>query len=539
MEIEPELLIAHGFVKKEAKDKYKGKTPEEIKEFIVKLKKEKGTKEVLKQLAEDAESDMMELAKDQMVQVFYPKPLNKYHLIYENFNTSLEPIYFWALNHLQTDLGFPNVYKLTDIFSASEHSSFYGAAGQRLALAQDNVQKYLALIGQFVRNDLFQLVRDIKWIKERLRYHEDSQKGLDAAEMTLKGIWVDLIDGKVQGQPVSANVFQMAQQLQFTALPDFFFGVKPKKIEDLDKEVDKLGISLPVKNVLKRKLHQYMIWKEENFKELRQRELFELKYLRQHYNILKMYLAWVKPYLQHAERLREDLSKTSSADLIASFEGSLIDIEIMGTAIPEGNKEYYACILLSFNYRTKPSMDYSDPSRYHRGPVHVGETTVTWRAYAWNDEDIQKFMNYKEKQDLMSLAEVDNTVKATIDAIGEDLWKYLGEAEEKIPYSEQEISDIAGKTGLTREEAKLLLERKKPQEAPKKQGFFEPFTAIGKGFGEIFSFSLPKGTGSSAKEAAKKAAKKDKEKKAAEGMAKKLLWVHYENFKKTHGMTTW
>ncbi len=537
MSEEHELLVTHGFVKGDAKGKYKG-TPEEIKEYLEKLKNEKGLKAVSEQVMKDADTDFMELAKDQMVMVDYPKPLNKYHLIYENFHTSIEPIYFWSLNHLQKDLGFPNVHKLTDVFTAAEHSSFYGAAGQRLGLAQDKVQSYLALIGQFVRNDLFQLVRDLRWIDERLQYHEDARKGMEAAEITLKGIWVDLVDGKVQGQAVSANVFQMAQQLQFTSLPDFFFSVHPKKPEDVDKMVNEIGVPTTVKNVLKRKLHQYVIWKDSNFKELRQRKMFELKYLRQHYNILKMYLAWLKPYLHHAERLRDDLSKTASANLISSFEGSLVDIEILGSAIPEGNKEYYACILLTFNYRTRPSMDYSDPSRYHRGPLHVGETTVTWRAYAWKEEDMDRFIKMKERMDLMSLGEVDNTIKSTIDAIGEDLWKYLKESEETVPYSEQEISEIAGKTGLSREEARALLQRKKPENKPEQPGFFAPFTDIGKGFKEMFGLPSNKKV-PSRKDAEKNAAKDAKEKASAEKQAKKMLWVHYENFKKNHGMLAW
>lgn len=539
MRDEEELLVMYGFTKESAKGKYKG-SPEEIKEYLEKLKKEEGVKKVKEQISEDADTDFMELAKDQMVKVSYPKPLNKYYLVYENFHTSIEPIYFWSLDFLQKDLGFPNVYKLTDVFTAAEHSSFYGAAAQRLGLAQDKVQSYLALIGQFVRNDLFQLVRDLRWIDERIKYHEDARAGVEAAEITLKGIWVDLVDGKVQGQQVTANIFQMAQQLQFTSLPDFFFSIHPKNAEEVDKLVDSAGIpTKTVKNVLKRKLHQYIVWKDANFKELKQRKLFELKYLRQHYNILKMYLAWLKPYLHHAERLKEDLSKISSAELISSFEGSLVEIEILGSAIPKGNKKYYSCILLTFNYRTRPSMDYTDASRYHRGPLHVGETTITWRAYAWTEEQINNFIKLKERMDLMSLGEIDNTIKSTIDAIGEDLWKYLKQAEEEISYSEQEISEIAGKTGISREEVREVLQRKKPKKEEKKPGFFDPFISIGKGFKEMFNLSLPKLELGNKKKIQKNKKEEEEEKKRAEKQAKSLLWAHYEVFKKAHGMLTW
>jgi len=185
-----------------------------------------------------------------------PKPANRYYLVYESPHQSIEPLYFWCLQHLTMDWGFPIVDKITDIFTAAEHSSFYGAAGQRLGLAQDKVGQYLATIGKMVK-DLFQLVRELRWIDERLQISRAAM-GVDkdgnplkdkqgkeiglvpAAETTLKGLWVDLVDGVVGGQRTGSNLFIMQQQLQFTALPDLFFSIHPKKREDVDKVVDEI-----------------------------------------------------------------------------------------------------------------------------------------------------------------------------------------------------------------------------------------------------------------------------------------------------------
>ena len=69
------------------------------------------------------------------------------------------------------------------------------------------MSQYLQQIGQFIRRDLFQLVRDIRWIDERITFHADAREGQESAEITLKGLWTDLVDGVVQGQRVSANIF--------------------------------------------------------------------------------------------------------------------------------------------------------------------------------------------------------------------------------------------------------------------------------------------------------------------------------------------
>ena len=49
----------------------------------------------------------------------YPQPLARYSLVYQTYSMSMEESYFWVLNHLRVDLGFPLVKKVKDIFSAS------------------------------------------------------------------------------------------------------------------------------------------------------------------------------------------------------------------------------------------------------------------------------------------------------------------------------------------------------------------------------------------------------------------------------------
>jgi len=508
-------LIEHGFASdklskdypafKSAKDALKKKILNNIEK-----KAKKSKKDLFEQYANH---DSFEIARDQIMTVDYPKPVNRYYLIYEADHVSIEPMYYWLLGHLQYDWGFPVVHKVTDIFTASEHSSFYGASAQRLGLAQDKVQQYLATIGQFVRKDLFQLVRDLRWIDERLKFHEDARKGLSSADITLKGIWTDVVDGVVQGNRVSPNIFQLSQQLQFKSLPDWFFAKHPQRTEYIDKMAEAIQTTRVNKDILKRKWQQYLGWREENYKELKHRKNFELRYLRQHVNIIKMYMAWLKPYMRHIERLRADVTKVERADLIASFEGSMVEIEVLAQKIPEGNKDFYTCIVATFEYRARPKMEFHAEGYQHRGPVHVGELKLSMRNYAWTEDEIKSYIAMKDKEDIEMLKNIDSSIKATMDALGGDFEKYLKEAGEVV---EQEIADEV---------------KQKPE------SIFQPFVEIGKGFKDMTTVFIPKG-----RKPAKPKQEKERftaEKKKAQKDGKKIMWQCYKNFKKAHRMITW
>ncbi len=521
-------LIKHGFTKPSFRQDYPDwdKWDDE--------KKAKLLREMSDSQAEKyADHDSLEIQRDQMMTLDYPSPKNKYYLIYEVPHESIEPIYFWSLGHLTYDWGFPIIHKISDIFTASEHSSFYGASAQRLGLAQDKVAQYLATIGKMIK-DMFQLVRELRWIDERKRYYEDAEQGHEGAEIALKGLWTDMVDGVVGGQRTSSNLFVMAQQLQFSALPDVFFsthvtkktvaklkGKEPKDVKDeevrsmVDTIVDKQceGFNKELKNILKRKIYQYLVWKSETWLEIQQRRRFTLDYLRQHFDVIKMYMTWVKPYLKHIQKLGADVSKLSSAELIAAFEGSLIEIEILGQKIPEGNKDYYSCVLLTFQYRTRPQMQFSQEGGFHRGPLHQGETKIFWRAYGWNQKQIDDFKKMKEEEDMELIASIDKSLHAAMDALGDDLKKYLKEAE-------------------------AMHQEKKEEKTPEKRAnLLAPFKDVTKGFTETFGALIPakKKGGSPAEE---KSRKKKEEANAIKG-ASFTVWQHYKNFKKAHRMLTW
>lgn len=541
-----ERLVAFGFTRKGAdsvqlgdeKIKIEGKTPQEKLDFIKKKRDELKDKaaDFDKALEKIAEHHELEVAKDQLLYTEYPDPISCYQMSLESWHQSIETYYYWCLNFLG-DLGFPVIDKINDCFSAAEQSSFYGASGQRLGLAQDKIGSYLATIGKMIK-DLFQLVREMRWIDERLEIYRGAF-GIDkegkpllgengkptgprtADELSLKGLWVDLVDGVVGGQRTGSNLFNMATQLQFTALPDLFFNVSPLSGKDVDRVVkEQLGedFNEQVKNVLKRKLTQYLAWKEATFAEMKNRRKFTLDYLYQHYNVIKLYKTWIRPYLKHVERLTGQEDLLGNARLISSFESNLVEIEILARTRPAKVKEHYACILLTFEYHTKPQMQYPGDQGYHRGPIHVGTTRITWRSYAWNDEQIKNYIAMRDHEDLKLLESIDANLKSAMEQLGKDIETYLEEAK-----------------GLKKEEPK--------KEEKKGASILEPFTAVGKGFAEAFGSlipgtSLPSFLKGSGKKTDDKEKKKD-DQKTASGTAKALAWAHYNVFKKAHGLLSW
>lgn len=452
----------------------------------------------------------------QKVKSGYPEPLGRYRLYVEGFNISIEEPYFWLLDYLKYMWGYSHIDKIVDMFAAAENSAFFGVSQQRIGLQQDKVSQYLATIGKMVK-ELFQLVRELRILDERLGYYQDSftmSKSSESAEITLKGIWVDMVE---QGAKNPASVYGMAREVQFTTLPDLFFSTHPNRQEDVDEVVDRDRgqFNRKVREVLKRKLRTFLAWKEHTFEELKTRRLFTLKYLRQHYEIIKMYMTWVKPYLKNIQRLHMDLTKMDSADILAAFETSMIEVEILArkpvAKVTYGGVEtnVHQCILVHLLFRTRPEMSYQQEG-YQRGPIHVGRVMMNFRAYAWTDKEIELYKKYKDMEDFKLMGMIDGAVKAAMDALGDELLRYLEQAGEHI-------------------------EREKPNEV--KLPSAVPRASILKGFKEMFT--------SASKVSGPRRAKADEEfklslaKKKAGSGAKSSMWNIYHHFKKHHGMLNW
>ncbi len=442
----------------------------------------------------------------------YPKPTNRDRMYVEGYNMSIEEPYFWVLHYLRYFCGFTKFEKITDIFAAAENSSFFGSSQQRLGAQQDKVSQYLATVGKMVK-ELFQLVRELRVLDERLSYYVDSYRekspSRESAEITLKGIWVDMVE---QGAKNPASVYGMAREVQFTTLPDLFFSTHPVKQEDVDVYVETYRgeFNRKVREVLKRKLRTFLTWKEHTFEEIKNRRKFTLKYLRQHYEIIRLYMAWVKPYLRNVQRLQMDQKQMDTVDLLVAFETSIIEVEY----IAHMDTDVSPVVLMSFWFRTRPEMSYQQEG-WQKGPLHVGRVHINFRSYGWTKEEIEKYKEMKKEEEFKLLGLIDGSVKAAMEALGDELMRYLAEAGEDSvkprPESDKLSKDEKGNPAMLR--------------------ILNPFKSIN---------DLLKPVKSSSKKASPKAAAEIAAKKASSGKkAISLMNSVYQHFKKHHAMLNW
>ena len=481
-----------------------------------------------------ADIDNHEEAPTVFVDSAFPKPESRRHLVTESYQLNVEESYFWLYNFI-TEKGYADVIKVSDYFTSSESSAFFGINQQRLAAQQEKVAQYLGTIANMIKS-LFQLVREMRILDERLDLYKQSfEKKDQTAEVSLKGYWIDLVEG---GPKNPASVYGMARDLGFATLPDLFFSAPVMTSEGVDAHIKTLEFNRKVKEVLSRKLKVFLIWKEHTYKELADRRKFTLKYLHQHYNVINMYSQWIIPYLKNIKRMTHK-DFTDHPELIAGFEGTIMEIELLAVKNMEAKTEYVSCVDIYFFYRTQPAMSFQTEG-YNRGPLHVGKIEIDFRGYAWSKEQIKKYQEFRkaEKQDI--LMSLNQSVKDAYEALGTDLQNYLAEAKKY-----QEEGKLAGK---------------KPEAVkPESTNPFTPFMQIGGGFLDLFGgffqvrcpkcgrmspFSASNCQGCGAPFAKK--TKKDPTKYKlftdytdAKSTAVKDVWTTYNTYKKAHRMITW
>ncbi|MBI2143913.1 hypothetical protein HYU17_02050 [Candidatus Woesearchaeota archaeon] len=472
----------------------------------------------------------------------YPAPEFRHRVVVEAINAYIEEAYFWTIDEIRLGRNFNKFVKITDVHAASAQSAFFGVSEQRLSLQQEKAAGYLRGISEMLKA-LFQIVRELRIIDERMGYYKHtferkSEEDAVGSEITLKGVWIDQVEGGVKNP---ASVFGLSQTVGFSVLPDLFFRarsddtgadkVKPegydafvkKVIDESDKAVAKMeGFNEKVKEVLKRKLTQYYMWKLRTFRELDARRKFTIRYLRQHYDTIKLYMGWIKPYLRNIAKLQmaEKLIEGDKAyELITAFEGALMEVEVLTYKHNPGRK-FHPCILLNIFYRTTPSLTYVQEG-YQRGPAHTGKFDMTFRGYAWSDEQIKNYIRMKEEEDLKMLGMINEDIKASMDALGDELKQYLKEAGETFPEDEAKEPE------------------KKPSNSP-----LEPFIGVFGGVKDIFSAFG--GIRPAGKQSVKKQITGGKSDVQLAGEledvkveVKSAIYGIYHNYKKLHGMLTW
>lgn len=433
------------------------------------------------------------------------KPLESYNLVIEAPQAGVEKFYFWSLQFLsgKSPFGFEyKVEKIKDVFSATETSSYFGATEQKKGMQQEKAAQYLRGISEMLKG-LFQIVRELRIVDERLDYYNKSNERDKDAEVALKGIWVDMVEG---GAKNPSSVYGLAREVGFAILPDLFFSIHPKDKDSIEIEVNGfnnkkgLGLNRKQREIVGRKLFQYLVWKERTEKEIKTRRNWSLKYLRQHYNVIKLYMNWVRPYLRNVAKLELLQRSSETPELVTAFDTTLIELELIGYN-EKKFKHFYPALVIKFKYTAMPQMAYQEEGGV-KGAIHTGKTEITYQAYALTKEQIEEYKKKQESDDIELLGNLDETMKS----LGDEFKKYLEEGGEKFK------------------------EEEKPKEPEIKHlSMLEPFTSLGGAFKELISF-----TGFKKHEKQPKINLSEKQK--AEEQAKTLIFVMYDVTKKVNGM---
>src|SRR3989338_5400145 len=253
-----------------------------------------------------------------------PKSLGEHKVVYDSSSETLEPIYFYLLDLLDTRGLDPE--KIIDNFSSSPGSGHFAELGQRATIMQQQGSKILGDVNTVLRSVL-NIIYDLKEFRIRLE-HYDNLKSKDndmvqATMLSLKQIWLDKVDITRGNSSVKAMAFQGG----FQTLLHAFLAIKDESLKD--DNGNEIDLNDVVKRILRPRIQEFNIWVEQSEKELRKRYELERTYLRSQVNSLKLYSRWAKPYLKAAQQLEmKDMSK--DAALVKTFNTILLELTLLG-----------------------------------------------------------------------------------------------------------------------------------------------------------------------------------------------------------------
>lgn len=369
------------------------------------------------------------------------KPEAEHTLVYDSSTETLEPVYFFILDLMESFGLAPE--KLIDNFSSSPGSGHFAELGQRATAMQQQGAKILADVNTVLRSVL-NIIYDLKEFKVRLQSYEDlksedKDKSV-AAKLSLKQIWLDKVDMQKGNSSVKAMALGQAG---FQTLLDAFLFVNDAK------EAGKIDLNDRVKRIVSSRIVEFNAWLTQSEKELRKRYELEKNYLRSQVNSLKLYTRWVKPYLVAASKLQsKDLGRDPR--LVNIFNTIVLELTLLGksklnikeTAL-EGDfpkdftnesflkkikRNYHSCILVDFSFRGIPQR-VAQQSHYAFG----GKAEVTFRAYALNDEEIAKLNEELDESDLTDAFNlIEGATDESLTQLQEEINFFL-EEKDKLP----------------------------------------------------------------------------------------------------------
>ncbi len=402
-----------------------------------------GTKKEISEFKELIKTDGFQKASKKAK----PKPEVTHTLGYDSSSETLEPLYFFLLDLMNTMGLKPE--KLVDNFSSTPGSGHFAELGQRATIMQQQASKLMGDVNTVLRSVL-NIVYDLKDFKMRLQHYEGlkskKKEEQDASVLALKQIWMDKVDIAKGNSSIKAMGLGQAG---FQTLIDAFLSVKE------EKDVDNIDLNDRIKRIIKPRILEFNIWLKESEKELKKRYELEKIYLKSQVNSLQLYSRWAKPYLKAAQSLEaKDSGKNPS--LVKTFNTIILELTLLGKnkldigdEAVKGNlpkdfskasflkkikRNYYGVIILDFTFRGIPQR-VGQQSQY----VFGGKADVTFKAYVLNDNEIDKLneeMAKSEVNDVLGL--IEGTTTESLEQLQGEIDSFMDEKPEAEKKSEDE-----------------------------------------------------------------------------------------------------
>jgi len=368
-------------------------------------------------------------------------PEEEHNLGYNSSTETLEPVYFWLLDFMQQIAG--KVEKITDNFTSSPGSGHFSELMGKATQMQKEAMNIMQTIGLLIKS-IINIIYDLREFQIRLAHYQNlkskDEKEKQAAKLALKQIWMDQVDIK---RGIGSINSLTTGNLNFVTLRDAFFAA-----EDLEA-VKKLDLNERVKRILSARLSEYLEWEKRSGRELTKRYSIERTWLKNQVNSLKLYTRWVKPYLKAARQLEQ--KETSSPELVTAFNTILLNLTLFGKReldfaqaitdkdLPENFKhknlkrKYYSCTLVDFKFR-------GIPQRVGQHYAFGGKTDVNFKAYALNEEELEKLKQKLDDSDMNeALKLAQGMTDDSLNELKADIEEFLQEEEQEEKKGTQDV----------------------------------------------------------------------------------------------------
>ncbi len=445
------------------------------------------------------------------------QPASALKMTYDSSSTQLEPIYYWLLDFMG-NFARSGIEKVTDNFMSSPGSGHFADMSQRESRLRQEAMNTLGAINQVIKS-VIQLLYDLKEFEQRLASYEDANskdnERKQAGIMAVKQIWLDNVDMKRGNTGIKAMAFSQAP---FATLIDAFM------IVNNSKEAEKLDLNDRVKRLLKQRIEEFNNWRELSEKELKKRFEIQKSYLRSQVETLKLYSAWVRPYLKYAEQLRMKGFDTNPS-MVNAFSTTMFELVLFGKSkidfteavkskkLPSGfssyklKRDYFSCYLISFIFRGHVAQKVTQRGDYGFGIG--GRVDVAFDSFTLNSQEMDLIKKQMEMQDVSdSLNFASNATDESLKQLTEDIEHFLGD-------------------------------KKKAEEKKEKSEDINPFSALFSGITDLFKTKeKDKDEITNPKQLKKDTYVEKYLRKLASASAKDGLYKIYDVYKKAHGMAS-